>query len=332
MIVSKNDLLKAKSMKKSKLILVMGLFCLISVPVFSQIQWASIGAKWYYSSNSAPFQDYFYWEVAKDTMAQGKMALKMVKFNSSGTVSGEEIIHTRNDSVFYWHQGQFNLMYDFHSALNDTITLQIRSTALSSFNDTVLDVSVVVMDKKDSTVNGKVLQYVEVSVLPVDGLESQYIWPDKFQYIEQIGHNYSGMELVYEIELPGIPVQSNLRCFNNFTGLSYITPYWQLHGGTTYACDYILANTSIDNLVSEYKMYPNPATSTVFISRLMDSGRIEKLEISIFDLNGQLSFKEELGSNVVQKELDISNLSNGLYFVQLKTESGYMGIRKLVKQ
>jgi hypothetical protein len=256
--------------------------------------------------------------VSKDTIVDGRIARKLVRFNSSGAVSGEEIVHARNDSVFYWYQGQFNLMSDFHSALGDTTVLEIRSTALSSFTDTVLDVSVVITDKKDSLVNGKLLKFVEVAVVPISGLENEYVWPLTYQYFEQIGHNYSGVEIVYEIKLPGIPEQSNLRCFDNFIDLSYQTPFWNLHGGNTYACDYILANPRISAGVNPIEIFPNPAKAVIYFSRSTDSRLKEKVEISIFDLKGKLLIEDLLERGVQQKELNISSLEQGAYIVQLQ--------------
>jgi plastocyanin len=76
------------------------------------------------------------------------------------------------------------------------------------------------------------------------------------------------------------------------------------------------------------KMYPNPATDRIFI----ETGEVNGSEIyvSIFDITGKLK-QQVLKPSESKIELDIRNLSNGLYFVELKSNNK-KSLLKLVKQ
>jgi hypothetical protein len=75
------------------------------------------------------------------------------------------------------------------------------------------------------------------------------------------------------------------------------------------------------------KMYPNPATDRVFIE-LGDISGSETL-VSIYDLTGKLKYQSERPFNN-RVEIDIQNLSNGIYFVELQSNNKRSAL-KLVK-
>ena len=74
--------------------------------------------------------------------------------------------------------------------------------------------------------------------------------------------------------------------------------------------------TSIQNFI----IYPNPATAIVTVK---SDENIESLEI--------LSLEGRKIKSAKSSTIDISNLSNGLYLLQVKTESGKTGIKKIIK-
>ena len=85
----------------------------------------------------------------------------------------------------------------------------------------------------------------------------------------------------------------------------------------------VLATTSYQ--LEDYIMvYPNPATSMLNIN--MD---VSRAELIIFDLNGRSLLFKNINENTTV--LNISNLSNGLYILQIISESGTFS-KKIVKQ
>jgi hypothetical protein len=82
----------------------------------------------------------------------------------------------------------------------------------------------------------------------------------------------------------------------------------------------------------KFKVYPNPANSIInVIWEDSDSG-ISAVELEIIDIKGAQVYTNRLSSSLGQHQISIDDLPKGVYMVQLKTESGYTGIRKLVKQ
>lgn len=70
---------------------------------------------------------------------------------------------------------------------------------------------------------------------------------------------------------------------------------------------------------AEFRIYPNPATSKIFIEG------DNLLDIKILNLSGQTIY------NCNSKEIDLSNFISGIYFVNIKTLDGRIIVRKLVK-
>jgi hypothetical protein len=78
---------------------------------------------------------------------------------------------------------------------------------------------------------------------------------------------------------------------------------------------------------SELKLYPNPASSLLFIEYSSDSNNNI---IEIYDVRGQLVKKIENNSSIKQST-NISDLSKGLYFVKISDREKIL-IRKFVKE
>ena len=67
------------------------------------------------------------------------------------------------------------------------------------------------------------------------------------------------------------------------------------------------------------KIYPNPATDKLYIEQTEIIG-IETL-ISIYDITGKLKYQEVGKFNNNKIEIDVQNLNNGIYFIDLRTNN-----------
>jgi len=94
----------------------------------------------------------------------------------------------------------------------------------------------------------------------------------------------------------------------------------------------IFIDTCITPGIREYQntnsidLFPNPAwnsTTVVFGNTVQDT------RLRIFDLSGALVHEENL-SSVKEVQLDLSNFSSGIYFIELKLKGGFLG-KKLIK-
>ncbi len=82
------------------------------------------------------------------------------------------------------------------------------------------------------------------------------------------------------------------------------------------------ATVGIENLSTEkITIYPNPASDFITINTS------EKASIKVFDITGKLKISENLTGNT----LNISTLSEGVYFISIQTETGVYNTKFIVK-
>ena len=131
-------------------------------------------------------------------------------------------------------------------------------------------------------------------------------------WYEGIGSLISAFNLY---EIGNIPVgYVELLCFWNQNSLIYQSPRWTV-------CEYAVITAIKDNLIKpELKIYPNPTTGRL---NIFSPAKIK--EIIIKNIDGKVVFLTH------QEEVDISNMANGVYFLQIMTESNEIIFRKLIK-
>ncbi len=86
---------------------------------------------------------------------------------------------------------------------------------------------------------------------------------------------------------------------------------------------------SRDNFeISKFSIHPNPTTDKLYITA---TNTRENLTLKIFNLEGKLLSNQTL---VVanQTSIDISNLSSGIYFLNIEDKNGNTTIKKFIKQ
>jgi hypothetical protein len=88
----------------------------------------------------------------------------------------------------------------------------------------------------------------------------------------------------------------------------------------------LLASTDRALLDSGIVLYPNPAKQTVNISLPQASG---SANVSVFDINGRLIITKEISLETTTI-LDISQVSTGVYLVQVTAQEGFIKTTKLI--
>jgi plastocyanin len=84
-------------------------------------------------------------------------------------------------------------------------------------------------------------------------------------------------------------------------------------------------NKTIQDLT--LRMYPNPATDKIYIEQDFITG--SETVVSVYDITGKLKYREALQNNG-KIEIDIQNLTNGIYFVDVRTNNK-QNMLKLIK-
>ena len=86
-------------------------------------------------------------------------------------------------------------------------------------------------------------------------------------------------------------------------------------------CTIVIEYDAIEELSSSLNIYPNPANDNLFIETEMN---VE--EVVVFDVDGR-----QQSTVNGQQSVDVSNLSNGVYFVKVRTENGEV-VKRFVKK
>jgi PKD repeat protein len=102
---------------------------------------------------------------------------------------------------------------------------------------------------------------------------------------------------------------SNAHGINTVTKFAYITVN-------------ICTSTGVMILPTELKVYPNPTNGMLNIAYA--DGNSKTCTVRLFDLAGQIVFTETVSQfkGIYQKEISLSGLANGMYYVQIITENG----------
>ncbi|PHS68383.1 MAG: hypothetical protein COB12_00575 [Flavobacterium sp.] len=110
-----------------------------------------------------------------------------------------------------------------------------------------------------------------------------------------------------------------VRLTNNNTGFYVLTSF-------VIETDEILGVE--DAFISNFKMYPNPSEAII---NLKSNSFSETVSISIYNLQGQLVITEEKTPSNETIQIDISNLTIGIYFIKIVSGENTV-IKKLIKR
>ena len=81
---------------------------------------------------------------------------------------------------------------------------------------------------------------------------------------------------------------------------------------------------------NDLKIFPNPSASKVFIALENTQGNTAKINYQISDLKGKKVQKGSLESNVINAEIDMSELRIGMYIIEIEI-NGNRKYSKIIK-
>lgn len=253
---------------------------------------APIGAVWYYNQGTInpDLNTYKTFESILDTTINGIDCRKIIE--SERYIEIEKTVnhymYEKNDSVFFYADNQFNLLYDFGAKKGDTIILEYFDTQdgkLKLIIDSVSTIDINGLERK--------IQYVTSG----DGISIEFA----NEIIEGIGSSHF-LFPTYDNSQNG-----KLRCYeDNIIGL-FKNPFF--YGGVySGECDFI-TNIIDKKYKSQLEIYPNPFSNNIEIVGLQDN-----TYYSIISLNGSIVMKSKISPN---DKIDLTPLEKGVYFIQI---------------
>lgn len=275
---------------------------------------ASMGAKWWYNSQSLLSEGILIIESIGDTIIYGQNCRILQKtmiqddlttpiFELDTIILSNEYVYEDNFKVYWLKNDIFYLLYDFTSDIGtswqvitsdecDSIGLvQIKDTSSITINDIVLK-SITV-----DTISGSMVGFKNSEIIELIG-SLGYLFPSTLT--EDCGFD--------------LPYYGNLRCYeDDMLGLYSINILEN--------CNY-LVSTQISYNDYVFEISPNPFYSTIFID-----SKYFPMTLFIYDNWGRLILQDYLVEPI---SLDLSNrLVNGIYFVRLLIGTYFYHIKLL---
>lgn len=274
----------------------------------AQVDWAPVGAKWWYGATWAGWNafgiTYYNLDVVGEAEVQGRIC-KELSWNDHGQglclgCDYEPVnyfVYSDSGRVycFNYETDAFGLLYDMNKGIGESweVDFPFNSEEPSPLIITVIDTMSIV-------VNGTRLRQQKTDV--PDGY-LPFLFGDTIT--EGIGGNWSflpqcSMHMVCEVNY------GNLRCYeDNTLGLVHFT---------SEDCEYTYVSIGIDETDTTAVMadaWPNPTFNTLNIEWQLPG----QIDITLYDMTARQVIKE-IGDD--QREaMDVSHLPNGLYLLHL---------------
>lgn len=267
---------------------------------FAQTVFAPQGAVWNYEFNFDGDGANYRYEAEKDTLYEGVMCSKVIgqRKNTSGVISLKPTyFYTSGDTVFFYHDSlkSFSPLYIYNVKIGDTITLfppkkYASSPSIAKFLVTNVDTTII---------DGIPLRNVYTKQLDL-----YYFLP---KYTERIG-GYSVANIIAIDATKTAMHSEGIRCYRDKEiEEQFYSDKWD--------CDYVSNSIEEQSLSKSIHIYPNPANQLLFVEIAAQN---TKGYMQIISMDGRvLSLQEISGAN---NKLDLSSISNGLYFLNVTTE------------
>jgi len=234
------------------------------------------------------------------------------------TKSGENFTYVSGDTVFYFRDNQFFVMYNFGASVGDSWIVS-TTNELGYCKDTS---SVEVTETGTILINGTSYRYINLKPTPNSfvGL--------KGKYVERIGCISTGIDDLQtlfpsEYQCDSLPyeVEFSLFQFRCFEDQSF--PLYNLVGED---CEALFDHVGISqNNKLEITCYPNPTDGIVN----MKTSTTENYTIYLYNMCGTLIQSFEIKTN--NSVIDISYLPKGIYFFDIRNTQSVRFIKKIVK-
>ena len=235
------------AMKKILLIVSLSLPC---IPLTAQVEWAPIGAEWYYSNPGTydtPLASYVKYTSTSDTLVNGKEARVIV--SQSDTV----VMHEANGRVYYLFNDEFRLIYDFTVQVGDTIEFEFMAMHPNSTTyDTTFSANYVVRSITPiETANGSIRKFSTTLVWDWDIPLPDYAH-DHYDYLDRVGFEYGFM---YRQKHTNYLLPSYLRCYAD-SEINFQSNWWSVQSKP---CDHVQVDAQgRDTIVGKLVSWANP--------------------------------------------------------------------------
>lgn len=323
----KMEQLKKASKLKTKLVFTYLVFCFFW-QANAQTGFAPIGAEWYYNccaNGNIAYSHFNYIVSETDSIIKGNNCRVLKQYYDDSNIASEKfIIKQEQGKVYYYHQNQFNLLFDFDVEVNDIVEFTFKYQKYdydnySLYKDTLLSARYQVESITTNVQNLKTFttKILEEDKFAVYGME---ILPWDYSYTEKIGHYYEFMPILDNLAHPAVDNFSMLRCYSD-VDFSFVSDDWS---AISLPCNYSITtniNTPKDENIT---IYPNPFNDSVFVFT-NNEGNFE-----IIDVSGKVIYYSKLSNGI--NEISTSHFPKGIYLVKIQNKDNSIQTFKIIKR
>ncbi|MFT6982070.1 MAG: hypothetical protein ACJAUD_000837 [Crocinitomicaceae bacterium] len=227
------------------------------------------------------------------------------------TPGGEYYTYSVGDSVFWWTNGGYQLLWDFDAQVNDSWIIDISPAGQYLCDDTS---RVRVVDNGIESIQGVNYRYIDLE--PVTGA----LYQMHGRYYERFGGGDFLFPLPYDCDSTIIVdyyLYEGLKCFEDDS---------LFYNPTSEDCQYYLTQVELgldhESFLS-LQINPNPATDEIQFSG------IQAQSVEIVDGSGKIYLSEKVEAN---QTVNVSSLPSGFYFINCQLIDGHSTIKKLIKK
>lgn len=301
--------------------IILAVYVFLSLECCGQV-WVEKGAVWHYdwwTIGSGGFDKITY---TGDTVIGNKtcQTLLKVRYTFFGTPDGgiagglpdtlgKEYTHVSGDTVFYFVNNKFSVLYNFGAKSGDSWDLGIDTSFAKCSK------SIAIVDSTGTMViNHKTYRWISISAKTESSVT---LLGKAVEHIGSIGsyllpqYNYCDNQL-WE------PYFFTFHCFEDNT--------FELYNPTSYKCEYLLDRVGLTNpLLNVIEFFPNPVSDAITIKP--GGFTIQKLEI--FDNTGKPVISQQ--STPFTGQVIVTGLKSGLYFIHIIDDKNQPHITKFIK-
>jgi len=166
---------------------------------------------------------------------------------------------------------------------------------------------------------------LEVDTIEILGVERKVFKTSNWNKIyEGIGTNRGG--ILRGVNHLGDEGVGSLFCYSIDNASFEFDETWSYPHIGMDNCSELITDITDDLHGDKVDIYPNPANHLINVKTNLE---FNKAEISLFDINGNLCLKESFRNEM---QIDISNLSNGIYFLILIRDGDYFYEKVIVSK
>jgi hypothetical protein len=271
---------------------------------------APTGSVWHYTQgttnpNVTSFKTL---ESVADTTINGIACKKIVeveRYFDTVNVS-YRYMYAENDSVRFFADENFHLLYDFGAMEGDTVVLDYFATHNGTPLKMIIDSTGTIMVNDQE----RKIQYITCG----DGMVIEF----GHHVIEGIGNTS------FMFPTPDFSLNGPLRCYQDNNTALYLNPYhYPDYGWNHEDCEEIITGIEETGLNRGTAIFPNPATTTISILNIN-----QPTAYKIYNPDGRMMLS---GTATESSKINITGLAQGVYFIQMGSEY-LMTTLKIIKQ